>query len=89
MAIRQSLKDLAMEAGSELMLCMAPAARDCTLASVQVNSPSTGGIAPDSRATTRPSSWKQMLWMAPAALAFTVRLSIPRKRTRGATWADV
>eukprot|EP00962_Isochrysis_galbana_P005884 scaffold1583_cov105-Isochrysis_galbana.AAC.9 len=48
---------------------MAPTARVCTRRESEERRGMSAGMAPSSRTAERPSLWKQMDWIAPAALA--------------------
>mmetsp|Transcript_26267 Transcript_26267/g.67548 ORF Transcript_26267/g.67548 Transcript_26267/m.67548 type:complete len:206 (+) Transcript_26267:103-720(+) len=90
------LRIIWMHSRSELRLCSAPTARVTTLMLLLPSSSMSFGTAPWSRTDRRPLSWKQMLWMAPAALALTASSSYdrylisggrPSQRSTDSTWS--
>mmetsp|Transcript_15469 Transcript_15469/g.52840 ORF Transcript_15469/g.52840 Transcript_15469/m.52840 type:complete len:239 (-) Transcript_15469:655-1371(-) len=65
------LRMILMESASEDMLCIAPTALVCTLRWYSApSSRSMSWMAPPSRTTARPDSWKHIDWIAPAAFAW-------------------
>ena len=64
---------------------MAPTARVRTLRLGDESSGSTAGTAPSSRTKRRPSFWKQMDWMAPAAFACSYCSGSRSSATSGGT----
>jgi len=74
-----------LRAAGELRAPTTNCARARTLSDGDDSSGSTPSIAPRSRAWARPSFWKQIDWIAPAAFACSSVFADPKYATSGGT----